>query len=669
MSKYSDNSTSVLALFYSYAHEDEPLRDELEKHLSLLRRQGIISFWHDRQIIPGTDWSQDINQHLNDAAVILLLISPDFLASDYIFSVEMQQALARDEASEARVIPIILRPVDWTIFPGLARLQALPRDARPVTKWENRDEAFLDIAKGIRLVCKELHNNPLVSNSSTQRPSHTYNLWDVFLKSGVPQITFVEREDFGALKLSLAQPGRGVVIEGPSGIGKTTAVQKAVDYLKSKGYISSSDIQILNARNFAERGKIETLPAWHTGTVIVDDFHRLDLASSEKLVNHLKDLADKERSEKLVIIGIPQTHQRLVNLSFDLATRIDVFTLGLVNDELILQMIEKGEKALNIEFARKDEIVFAAAGSLNVAQFLCFSICQNMEIISTQDRKRLVHGDVDGAVSYVKKVLSTKFDESINYFAILGGPGDSTGLLLLEELARSENGFLSLTILKNKKPALARGIERFAEDQWMDKLYQTVHKANYFLYFDQALNALVIDDPQLLFYLKQLQFSNLARQIGKSPAFGSRKVFISYSHNDARWLQRLQVHLKPLEREGLVDLWDDTKIAAGTRWQESISEAIETARVAVILVSADFIASDFISNQELPWLLTRAASRGTRIIPVIVSPSAFEDTELGQFQAINTPGRPLSALSKGEQEQVLASLVKAIREIFNADEA
>jgi TIR domain len=609
----------------------------------------------------------DIDQHLEDAAIILLLISSDFLASDYIFSVELQQALARHKAGEARVIPIILRPVDWTYIAELARLQALPREAKPITKWENRDEAFLDVAKGIRLVSRELRNNPPISNFSSQRSSHTYNLWDVFLKSGVPQITFVEREDFGALKLSLAQPGRGVVIEGPSGIGKTTAVQKAVDYLKSKRYIASSDIQILNARNLAERGKIETLPAWHTSIVIVDDFHRLDLALSEKLVNHLKDLADKERPEKLVIVGIPQTHQRLVDLSFDLATRIDIFTLGLVSNELILQMIEKGEKALNIEFDRKDEIVFASAGSLNVAQFLCFSICQNMEIISTQDQRRLVHGDVDGAVSYVKKVLSTKFDESINFLATLGGPGDSTGLLLLEELARSENGFLSLTILKNKNPTLARGIERFTEENWMDKLYQTIHKAKYFLYFDQALNALVIDDPQLLFYLKQLQPSNLARHIGKSPAFGSRKVFISYSHNDTRWLQRLQVHLKPLEQEGIVDLWDDTKIAAGTRWRESISEAIETARVAIILISADFLASDFISNQELPWLLTRAAARGTTIISVIVSPTAFENTELAQFQAINAPNKPLSALSKNEQEQVLARLVMVIKEIFTTE--
>src|SRR2546429_4522349 len=143
-------SASHLRLFFSYAHEDERFRNELEKHLVLLRRQGLITMWHDRQIISGTDWSQDIDQNLIEASIILLLISSDFLASDYIFSVELQQALKRHVAGDARVIPIILRPVDWKTLSPLAKLQALPRDAKPVTQWSNRDGAFVDIVQGIR---------------------------------------------------------------------------------------------------------------------------------------------------------------------------------------------------------------------------------------------------------------------------------------------------------------------------------------------------------------------------------------------------------------------------------------------------------------------------------------------------------------------------------------
>lgn len=138
-----------ITLFYSYAHEDELLRNKLEKHLSLLRRQGLISESHDRQIQAGDEWARDIDQHLEMASIILLLISPDFLASDYCYDIEMQHALERHRRGEARVIPIILRPVDWHSAP-FVQLQCLPRDGKPITEWSNQDAAFRDIAQGLR---------------------------------------------------------------------------------------------------------------------------------------------------------------------------------------------------------------------------------------------------------------------------------------------------------------------------------------------------------------------------------------------------------------------------------------------------------------------------------------------------------------------------------------
>jgi TIR domain len=142
-------------VFYSYAHEDEALRDKLETHLSLLQRQGIIQAWHDREITAGQAWKDMIDQHLEAAELILLLISPDFLHSDYCYDIEMQRALARHDAGEARVLPIHLRPVDWQGAP-FARLQALPTDARPVTEWADPDQAFRNIAQGIRQVAQAI---------------------------------------------------------------------------------------------------------------------------------------------------------------------------------------------------------------------------------------------------------------------------------------------------------------------------------------------------------------------------------------------------------------------------------------------------------------------------------------------------------------------------------
>ena len=104
-------------LFYSYAHEDEALREMLEKHLKLFQRQGLLASWCDRQIDAGSDWQHAIDEHLETASLILLLISPDFLASDYCYELEMQRALERQQAGQARVIPIILRPCDWQRTP------------------------------------------------------------------------------------------------------------------------------------------------------------------------------------------------------------------------------------------------------------------------------------------------------------------------------------------------------------------------------------------------------------------------------------------------------------------------------------------------------------------------------------------------------------------------
>jgi TIR domain len=144
-----------IEILFSYAHEDEKLRDELEKGLSVLKRQNRIVCWHDRQISGGNPWEQAISTHLYTANIILLLVSRAFIASDYSNRVEVQQALERHAKGEVRVIPVILRSCDWHDEP-FAKLQALPRDARPVTDWPNLDNALYDVAKGIKRVVEEL---------------------------------------------------------------------------------------------------------------------------------------------------------------------------------------------------------------------------------------------------------------------------------------------------------------------------------------------------------------------------------------------------------------------------------------------------------------------------------------------------------------------------------
>jgi tetratricopeptide (TPR) repeat protein len=216
-------------LFYSYAHRDEELRKELEKHLSVLKRENVITSWHDRMIGSGDDWAGRIDEHINTAQVILLLVSADFLASDYCYDVEMKRALERHEANEARVIPVILRECEWQAT-RLKRLQALPTGAKPVDQWTKLDAALSDVAREIRKVVADLKREPApakseLENSATVSPC-PYRGLEAFHPEH--EEFFFGREELTkrmAEKLRrevAAHRSRFLAVVGPSGSGKSS---------------------------------------------------------------------------------------------------------------------------------------------------------------------------------------------------------------------------------------------------------------------------------------------------------------------------------------------------------------------------------------------------------------------------------------------------------------
>lgn len=153
----------MIKIFFSYSHKDEMLRDELEIHLSVLKRQGVIETWHDRKIAAGQEFDHEISSYLNESHVILLLVSPYFLASDYCYDKEMIAALKMHKAGKASVIPIILHPCDWNSTP-FGKLTACPRDGKPVSNYINQHDAFLEITKSIRKASEALSNIPEEKN-------------------------------------------------------------------------------------------------------------------------------------------------------------------------------------------------------------------------------------------------------------------------------------------------------------------------------------------------------------------------------------------------------------------------------------------------------------------------------------------------------------------------
>ncbi len=204
-------------LFYCYAHEDKSLQDQLVKQLASLERLGLIAGWSDRDISAGQQWQNEIDKRLNAADIILLLISPDFMASNYCYSVEVKRAMERHEAGEARVIPIILRPVYWQEMP-FGQLQALPTEGKPINDWRNRDKAFLDVVEGVRKVIEEF-----------------FPVSDVCPYFGLRAFTERDHELFfgreravETLLKRLKSSPDFLALLGPSGSGKSSLVQAGV---------------------------------------------------------------------------------------------------------------------------------------------------------------------------------------------------------------------------------------------------------------------------------------------------------------------------------------------------------------------------------------------------------------------------------------------------------
>lgn len=243
-------------LFYSYAHEDNALRDELSGHLKIMERRGVIRPWHDRCLTPGEKWDGEIHESLQAADLVLLLISSDFISSDYIWSQELDVAMKRHERGEASVIPVLLRAVDIAGAP-FEKLQGLPTDFRPVTSWPNRDEAWTDVAKGIRKT---------VEHIQTKRPE-----LPPLPPAAVP-----------TMPAPIPAPSRDVVPEAERNLDQTV---KAVSITGSRG--AQADVLFGRVvREFSDRiveaGKARGMDA-------------IDQAQTERYASLLIDVPDQKR--------------------------------------------------------------------------------------------------------------------------------------------------------------------------------------------------------------------------------------------------------------------------------------------------------------------------------------------------------------------------------------
>ncbi|MCM3883112.1 TIR domain-containing protein [Frankia sp. R82] len=677
MGREAGEEAAAQDFFISYADADRGWAEWIAWTLEEAGYRVLIQAW---DFTPGSSWESRLSQGISLSRTVLVILSAAY--TDSVFSEgEWQAAWSSDpDGSRRRILPV---KVDDTYTPPPGLLSSLVYlNLAGLSESAARDRLLSGLSAALSgrskaKMAPEFPQPHSLPPSDRRKPAaepdfpvgreapfgerQTSRLEDVFQPVGVPSVTFVAPKEYIPFRLALRQRGLCVVVEGPSGIGKTTLLDWAV----SQDSARLGPVVTYTARKPDDVGLIKRLPLdGHIGIIVIDDFHRLPDDTQRLLVDYLKRLADDPNSSgKLVIIGIPETAASLVSASFDVANRIRVFRLGPASRKQIGELIAKGEGALNISFKNKKQIIRTSAGSLITAQSLCSHLAALAGVEETMPEQTVVQTDLHAVRAQVADELRIKYRAAVYEFAAMDAPNEATCVDLLLEIGRTDDGVVALDNARTQSLSLMMALKRIGPTAGQDPPESLL--ARHFFY-DARSNRVMADDPQLLFYLRQLRRDTLMSEVGKRLPTPRDHAFVCYSHADTGWQERLLMHLDPLERMGVIDVWSDKRIEIGANWEDEITYALDRARFAILLISADFLASDFIRRVELPALLTAAEGGGCRVVPILVRASAFSQTpELSRFQHANPGGKTLASLSEEEAEQVLANVARWLISFIN----
>ena len=339
-------------------------------------------------------------------------------------------------------------------------------------------------------------------------------LEDVFKKSGIPTYTFVKPIEYNNIIVALRTKGRGIVIEGPSGIGKTTSIQKAIEELGL-----NKNVFKLSARKSEDKDFIKMLPEFKDiGTVIIDDFHILTDDLKASIADYMKVLADEERvNDKIILIGINKAGDSLVKMAADLNNRIDTIRFERNPDEKIEQLVSQGEDSLNILFNIKNEIVELAKGSFHIAQYLCSEICTLGGILESSDDKKYV----EISIEVIKQKVLDEFGRTFYYkaknFATgtrLRREGRAPYLHLLYWLSQSDDWTIQMDDIVRAHPEHKISISQIVDKGHLEAVIRDDIGIQDVIHYDTNSRILSVEDPKFMFYIRNLLWSKFSRQIG-----------------------------------------------------------------------------------------------------------------------------------------------------------
>lgn len=480
-------------------------------------------------------------------------------------------------------------------------------------------------------------------------------LQEVFVLSGPPEYTFVEPVEYMGLLVALQTDGRSVVIEGPSGIGKTTSIEKAVAQAGLQQRVLK-----LSARKTEDAAFIADLAnSLPLGTVLIDDFHRLSDEVKKSVADLMKTLADEGAAHsKLIVLGIPNVGQSLIAFGKDLANRIEVIKFEANPEHKVQELLEKGEAQLNVELNIKHEIVEASQGSFYIAQMLAYDTCIRSGILEACENPRITQESYEAVKAVVMARLARTFHDTAVTFSRgtkLRREGRAPYLHLLYWLSQSKNWAINADREADKHPEQRGSVSQVVSKGFLSDLIESSEDLQRVLHFDARNSMLIAQDPQFVFYLRNISWQKLADDVGfLSLDFRSRYDFaLSFAGSDRNIAQALFNRLENAELEVFYDANEQHRILAADVEEYLAPIYASEAQLVICILGADYpkkIWTKFESQQFKQRFNTG------EVVPIVLS-----NVPVGVFDEAGRVGHlawDVDADLDGQADAVVGTLLK-----------
>ncbi len=529
------SSRDVVQVYVSAASADKRFVQTLERHLAPLATRGAIQIWHRGMVRGGEVTEVVAGAKLREADLVLLLVSADYLA-DPVSIEESERAMELLASKGTRVVPVLARASLWQLS-SFRRLTAFPRSGLPLASAPRPDDAFGELASHVAELVADLRTRNELPPSSeddpfrgigrgTESPNALVgspnvregkDIGAVFARNAPPDDTYVEPEQLPRIRRALRELGRGLVVEGPSQIGKSTAVRSALGgaaalWINLEGRSAEKEVR----RVLLDEGKIE-------GHVVIDNAQKLHHhpALLNELARFVRWLADQRPARcKVTFIGISDVARRLVATQRDLSGRFDLVEMHSQKVEKIRELISRGEQAANVRFLHKAEIAGAARGSFHLAQELSYRcVVAEDEALETVQKgpAREIHvlPDDEQVRGRLKEDLSLSFDAPVFGLATADRDTATPGacLALLWLLSVSPDGRVVLSLAEERYPHLTASFAWVAGGG-LEGFLTTPSNAEIASLVTLSAGALSAADPRFLYYLGAQDFKDLGARAG-----------------------------------------------------------------------------------------------------------------------------------------------------------